>query len=189
MKNGARIAFLAVIILELFGLFAWSHIASDFTWLGLLVTITFIWGIIEAFRFSTFLFWMAFGGVVLDGVSALLEIYSRISPWDRYVHAWGGFVIAIAALELILRALKKGYLTAKRRDTLVVISIYLLVTGIGFLYEFWEYLVDKLQYGSPHSLVSAYNSIEDQLFNLAGATLVVLIYCLWQRRSIEQVSP
>lgn len=180
--KGARLAFGLAIFLEIAGWIFIPHIASDFTWLGLVVTAAFAWGAAEALRVSAFPFWLIFAATVLDGASALFQLYSKIEPWDQWVHAWGGLVIAVGAIKLIRRGLRKEHIAARRHGPFIAVSVYLLVAGIGFLYEFWEYLVDRLQYGYPKSLVSAYDSVEDQLFNLLGATVALILYWLWTKR-------
>lgn len=176
MKVAVRAAFVLIILLEILGPFAFPNAASDFTWLGLIVTAIFAWGIMEYFRLSALILWITFVATVLDAASALFELYSRIEPWDLWIHALGGAIIAMGALEIVLRALKKDHITVRQQTPFVIGAVYLFTTTVGFLYEFWEYLVDKLQYGYPKSLVSAYDSVEDQLFNLLGATLVLAVY-------------
>lgn len=177
-----RAAFALVILTEALGPVLFPDIASDFTWLGLVVTALFVWGVMEFFRISAPVMAVALGATVFDGISALFEMYSRVETWDLWVHALGGAIIAIASLELILRALDKGHVAAQSRRSFIIGAVYLFTVTIGFLYEFWEYLVDKIQYGYPKSLVSAYDSIEDQIFNILGATLVLIVYHFWQVR-------
>ncbi|OGY98620.1 MAG: hypothetical protein A2855_02100 [Candidatus Liptonbacteria bacterium RIFCSPHIGHO2_01_FULL_57_28] len=182
MKIAVRTAFAIVLSLEFLGPFALPDIATDFTWLGLIVTTIFSWGILEFFRASALLLGIAFVAVILDAAGALLELYSRIEPWDLWIHAVGGGVIATATLELLRRALKEGRLSVRDHKLFLTTAVYLATTTVGFLYEFWEYVVDKLQYGYPKSLVSAYDSVEDQVLNLLGATLVLAIYLVWQAK-------
>lgn len=188
MRTAVRAAFAILIFLEALAPFVFTNVASDFTWLGLIVTAAFAWGVLELFRSSTFVLWIGWAAILLDGASALLELYSKIEPWDLWIHTFGGAMIAVAALDLIRRALKKGHVAARRQGPFVAAAIYLITATVGFLYEFWEYLVDKIQYGYPKSLVSAYDSIEDQLFNLLGATVVLVIYFLWKARANRRAS-
>jgi hypothetical protein len=189
MKAAARVALALIILLEIFGWFFYSEIASDFTWLGLVVTTGFIWAIAEFFRLSVPVMWIVVVSVVVDGLSALFQLYSNIAPWDCWIHAWGGFVIAAAALELVLRAFKKGYIKVRHQGSFIAGSVYMTVATLGFLYEFLEYLVDNIQYGYPRSLVSAYDSIEDQLYNLLGTTILLTIYYLWRSWQKRRTQP
>lgn len=175
-----RLVFTAIIILEVIGRVFLPHIASDFTWLGLIVTAAFAWAVLELFKMPWYVWLLASVAVALDGASALLELYSKYGPWDEWMHLWGGLVIAAGALYMIRRGIRNGAFKVRLPEAFTAGGTILLVTFIGFLYEFWEYLVDKLQYGYPKSLVSAYDSIEDQLFNLLGASLVLAIYFLWR---------
>lgn len=181
MKKFFRIIFVITIILECAGVLGFLPIAQDFTWLGLLITFVFAWAMLELFRFPLFIWIFVFFFLILDVFSALLGLYSTISSWDKLMHTCGGALIATGALELALQLLKKEYIRAKHPRLFVIISVLFSVMSLGFLYEFWEYLVDKLQYGYVKSLVNVYNCIEDQLFNLLGTILVLAVYFFWQK--------
>jgi hypothetical protein len=178
----ARIGFILVILAEIAGWILHPQIASDFTWFGLIVTALFSWAMVEIFRLPWHIWGLVILANIIDGLSALFMLYSKIEPWDRWIHGLGGFVIAAGALHLILRSLRHGHVSVKRHYPFVISSTYLIVAAIGFLYEFWEYLVDNIQYGYPKSLVNAYDSVEDQVSNLLGATVIIGIYFLYSRR-------
>lgn len=182
MKKILKIIFIITILIEAAGMFGFLPIVPDFTWLGLFVTFIFAWVMLELFQFSLVVWFFVFLLLILDVLSALLGLYSRVLSWDKLMHFCGGAMIAVAALEFILRMIKRGYVAVARSNLFVVIGVFFSVTFIGFLYEVWEYLVDKIQYGFPKTLVDVYNSIEDQLFNLLGTILVLLIYYSWQKR-------
>lgn len=137
---------------------------------------------VEIFNFSALVWTATFLMVIWDGVSALYGLYSKIEPWDKYVHAGGGALLGMASLELTRRVLARGWVQAKKEKLFIWMSVLGGVTFIGFLYEFWEYLVDKIQYGYPKSLVSAYDSVEDQVFNILGGILVLLIFFWLEKR-------
>jgi hypothetical protein len=180
MKVVVRAAFAIIIVAESLAPFIWPGGATDFTWLGLIVTAIFAWTVIELFQLSTSLLLTTLALTILDAASALFELYSRIESWDIYIHILGGAIIAVAAMQIILRAIKNGGIVVTRKQTAFVTTMtYFFTATVGFLYEFWEYLVDKIQYGYPKSLVSAYDSVEDQIFNILGATLVLGAYYLW----------
>lgn len=181
MKKIFRIVFVITILIEGIGMFGLLPIAQDFTWLGLFVSFAFAWAMLEMLQFSSFVWISVSLLLILDVISALFGFYSSIYIWDKLIHFCGGSMIAIASLELILRILKNEYIRTLRTNLFIIINTFLSVTFIGFLYEVLEYLVDKFQYGYPKSLVSAYNSIEDQLFNILGASLVLITYYFWQK--------
>lgn len=182
MKKYLRIVFVVIILLEIAGAFSWLPLAKDFTWIGLLVTIGFAWAMLEIFNFSPLIWFLALLMVILDSISSMEGLYSLIDPWDRLVHLCGGFLVAMAALELILRILKKEHVRVERAELFIGVNVFFAVVSVGFLYEFWEYLVDRVQYGYPKSLVNAYDSIEDQLFNILGGALVLISYFVWRKR-------
>ena len=182
MKKIFRIIFIIAILIEAVGMFGFLPIVQDFTWLGLFATFVFAWVMLELLQFS-FRVWIAvFFLLILDVFSALLGLYSRIINWDKLMHFFGGGMITIAALEIILRIIEKEIISIKHSKLFIIVNVFFSVILIGFLYEFLEYLIDKIQYGYPKTLVDVYNSIEDQLCNLLGATVVLVVYYTWQKR-------
>lgn len=163
-------------------MFGFLPIVQDFTWFGLFVTFAFAWTMLELLQFSALVWIFVFLLLILDVFSALLGLFSTVSSWDKLMHTCGGILMATAALEIISRIIEKGYVRVQNSKLFVIINVFFFVTFIGFLYEFLEYLIDKFQYGYPKTLVDVYDSIEDQLFNLLGATLVLVGYYLWRRR-------
>jgi len=182
MKKIFRIIFIITILIEAVGMFGFLPIVQDFTWLGLFATFVFAWVMLELLQFSFHVWISVFFLLILDVLSALLGLYSRIVNWDKFMHFWGGGMIAIAALEIILRIIEKEIINIKHSKTFIIINTFFSVTLLGFLYEFLEYLVDKIQYGYPKTLVDVYNSIEDQLCNLLGAAAVLVVYYTWKKR-------
>ena len=183
MKRFLRTLFAFLILLEALSTFKLSAIASDFAWLGLVATAGLVWLLLELFDAAPFVWILALIATMLDAASALLLLYSRINPWDLIIHAVGGIVIAAGALELVLRNMRKGYLQISRyRTAFVAMSVLMTVAFVGLFYEVLEYLVDRLHYGYLKSLVGAYDSIEDQLFNLLGGVMVLGVYYAWQWR-------
>ena len=176
MKTLFRVFLGTVISLEIAGILGAFPIASDFSWLGLAITTSFVWLALEYCQMPTSVWALACIGVVLDSGSSLLRLFSQIPYWDRPVHTFGGFASAAAMLVLALRALHHGHIRVRRRRLFLVAGVILGVSSAGFYYEVLEYLVDRFHYGSPSSLVSAYNTIEDQLFNTLGAVLLLAIY-------------
>jgi FlaA1/EpsC-like NDP-sugar epimerase len=182
MKKIFRIIFIIAILIEAVGMFGFLPIVQDFTWLGLFATFVFAWVMLELFQFSFRVWIFVFFLLILDVFSALLGLYSRIINWDKLMHLCGGIMIAVAVLEIIMRVLEKEIVRVKHLKIFIIINTFFAVSLLGFLYEFLEYLVDKIQYGYPKTLVNVYNSIEDQLCNLLGATLVLVVYYTWQKR-------
>lgn len=176
MRNLFRIFFILIILLELLGIFGILPLASDFTWLGLLATALFIWLMLEWLDASPLIWAGSVFTVIIDGLSALFGLYSQIEFWDVAMHLIGGALLGAFGLEFIIRRINKEHTHARHTNLLIILGVLLLTTSIGFLYEFGEYLIDRLQYGFPKTLVNAYDSIEDQLSNLTGTILVLVIY-------------
>ena len=176
MKWAFRFIFIAIIILEGLGAIGFLKFASDFTWLGLIVTLVGAWIALEVSESPTWLWWVTLAMVLMDGVSDLLLLYSRIGNWDRLMHALGGSVIAAWALQLALRSLSRGHVRVRRRVFYIIASVVGATVLGGFLYEALEYAVDRWHYDQPTTLVSAYDTVDDQLFNLLGAGIVLSGY-------------
>ena len=178
MRNMFRMFFVVIIFLEILGIFGILPLASDFTWLGLIVTALFIWLMLELLNASPLLWAGSIFMVIIDGLSSLLGLYSRVEYWDISIHLLGGVIMGSFGLEFITRRIKKEHAHKRHTNLLIVLGVLLLTTSMGFLYEFGEYLVDRFQYGFPKSLVGAYDSIEDQLANLLGTAFVLSVYFL-----------
>jgi hypothetical protein len=192
MKRIVRAAFCALILIEASGTLGFIRHDSDFSWLGLIATIAFIWYLLEHFEAPDWLWPAALFMLVLDTLSATFLLYSKIGPWDRVMHTLGGATIAAGVLDQAVRALNKEYVHVRNRVRFTLGIVYLSVAAIGFCYELLEYLVDRLWFGYPKTLVSGYNTVEDQLFNLLGTSAVLGGYYLWQAyasRSKTRLSP
>jgi hypothetical protein len=161
-------------------IFQWER-DFDFTWLGLAVTLAVVWLLLERFSAPSWIWAAALFLLVLDALSAFYLLYTRIYFWDYFMHALGGGLVAAGVLNQVLRR--------RRRPSLQFAAgaVYLIVAAVGFCYEFLEYLVDRFYFGYPRTLVSAYNTIEDQVFNLAGTTLVIAGYYAWTRHRAKGV--
>ena len=176
MKNYLRISFLVIILVDLLGTFWILPLATDFTWLGLLLTALFAWLVLELINAPPLLWAGSLFAIVLDIISATFGLYSRIYAWDVFMHLMGGTMVGFFGLEIITRKIYKEHTHRNHTNLLIIVGVILLTITTGFLYELAEYLIDRFQYGSPKSLVSAYNTIEDQLFNLVGTVLTLSIY-------------
>jgi hypothetical protein len=168
-------------LVELLGVFGALPLASDFTWLGLLATALFVWFMLELLDASPYIWVGSFFTVIIDGLSSLYGLYSRIEYWDVSIHLLGGILVGTFGLEFITRRITREHVHIRHTKLLIFLGVLLITTAMGFLYEFGEYLVDRFQYGYPKSLVNAYDSIEDQVMNLLGSMSVLAIYFLRRR--------
>ena len=57
---------------------------------------------------------------------------------------------------------------------------------LGFLYEYWEFLIDKFYFGYPKALGDGPDTVDDLMFNLAGGAAVLLGYYLIQLKQWRQ---
>lgn len=163
--NLSRFGFLSIIGLESLSWAGFLHFSLDFSWLGLIGTALLIWLILELYHkfyqaLPDFIFLTAFFGVGLDAFSDMFRFYSQIMWWDRLMHFIGGGLIAI----LIFYIFKKPYLYT-----------FFAVSFLGFLYEYWELLIDRYYFGFSRALGDGPDTVDDLLFNLLGAALVLIV--------------
>jgi len=185
MKTALRFGFGLLIFWELLGVLGIIPEENDFKWLGLLITAVFAWVVLEQLEFSSTVWLLTFSMIILDGASAVFLLYSRIDVWDMLMHVFGGFVIGWAAIEILDRRIEREPFRNERSAMFVIIGSLLIVIALGFGYEFLEYIIDRFFFGYPRTLVSAYDSIEDQLFNILGALLAASMYAARRRKPIN----
>ena len=173
MQAGLRVGLATVVLLELL---LWSISTAeprDFTWAGLVITSFGAALLTELFRLTVTARLAVLAAIALDGLGAINGWYAQVPYYDAYMHAFGGLCIGMGAWTFA----RNNEPSSTSRDAqlhawLIALG---LVAMIGLAYEGLEYCVDKLQYDYPMSLVSAYNTIEDQACNVAGGFLGVFL--------------
>lgn len=167
----ARFGFLALIGFETLN---WAGVLSftlDFSWLGLIGTAFLVWLALEIYHYfyeslSGFVYFAGLIGVTLDAFSDIFGFYSQIMWWDRCMHFTEGVIAAI----LIIAIFKKS-----------AFHTILLVSFLGFLYEFWEFLIDKFYFGFSMALGDGPDTVEDMFLNIAGAAFIILAVKITQK--------
>ncbi len=187
MKIIARFLFASLMIFELFNWLKIFNFSLDFSWLGLVITTGAIWLVLElAGDLPGYIWIIALVGVFLDAASDIFNLYSRFSYWDRLVHFMGGVLAARVLLYFALRLEEKGEL--KLGNKFLLPAVILGVCFLGFLYEYEEFLIDKLYFGYPKALGDGVDTVDDIFMNLVGAAAVSVYYYLnqtlrWKRFS------
>lgn len=184
MKNIARFLFISLIAFEILNWLKILNFSLDFSWLGLIGTAGIIWLILEISDFFPGYIWLvAVAGVYLDALSDIFNFYSRFESWDRWVHFLGGALTAIVVLYIFLRLEKSGQLLIGNKFLwLAVVSIIAL---LGFLYEYWEFLIDKFYFGYEKALGSGPDTVDDLMLNLVGSGAVLIGYYLRKIRILR----
>lgn len=177
MKNFARTLFVTLIVFEISNWLGFLNFPLDFTWLGLVGTAGVIWLILEvADFFPGYIWFVAVVGVYLDALSDILNFYSRFESWDRWIHFLGGALTAIVVLYIFLRLEKSGQLEIGNK--FLWLAVICAIALLGFLYEYWEFLIDKFYFGYPKALGSGPDTVDDLMLNLAGSAVVLIGYYL-----------
>lgn len=163
------------------------HFHLEFTWLGLMLTSGFVWLICEIImqRFSTealpekwrgYLLLGACVPVYLDALGDMNLWYGTVPYYDKYLHFFGGFSIAIMVAVLFSALAKQKKSSFQLSSGWIAYITFLTATGFGVLYEFEEYLEDVFT-GSRRS-GGGPDTAGDLLFDVLGALIVTLV--LWQ---------
>lgn len=166
-----RVGFLGLLIFEFLNLFKILNFSLDFTWLGLIGTAITVWVIFEIINYyykplPWYILGIIFLGLVLDASSDIFHIYSRFNSWDRFIHFIYGILGAIIIHQLFEK-LTPNWL--KRFFTITT------VVFLGFLYEYWEMLVDKFYFQYQKALGDGVDTVDDLFFNALGAVLFITL--------------
>lgn len=179
MKNLARLLLASIIIFEALNWLKILNFSLDFSWLGLIGTAAVIWLILEISDFFPgYICLVAVVGVYLDALSDIFNFYSRFGSWDRWVHLLGGALTAIVVLYIFLRLEKSGQLLIGNK--FLWLAVICVITLLGFLYEYWEFLIDKFYFGYEKALGSGPDTVDDLMLNLVGSGAVLVNYYLIQ---------
>lgn len=165
MVNFSRLGFLSIIGLESLSWVGFLPLSLDFSWLGLIGTAFFIWLFLELCHkfyqtLPSFIYLAAFLGVGLDASSDIFHFYSQVIWWDKLMHFAGGLIVAL----IIIYIFKPSYFYT-----------ILLVSFLGFLYEYWEFLIDQYYFGYSKALGSGPDTVDDMLFNVIGVVTIILL--------------
>lgn len=187
MKNAVRFLFAFLILFEGLNWLKILNFSLDFSWLGLVGTAAVIWLILEISDFFPGYIWaVAVLGVYLDAFSDIFNFYSRFESWDRWVHFLGGALTAIVVLYILRRLEELGQVRLGNRFLwLTVISAVAL---LGFLYEYWEFLIDKFYFGYEKALGSGPDTVDDLMLNLVGSAAILIGYYLLKLGRWRQLS-
>lgn len=150
LTNIARLGFLAWLVFEFLNLIGLLHMSLDFSWLGLMLTSGFVWGVIEISSWQVKkvsgkpLPWSAFLlpliSVSFDAFGDTHHLYSSYEWYDKVAHVIGGGMAALVAFFVFWRLVESGRINlGKKLTAFIAICIS---SGLGVLYELEEYLED-----------------------------------------------
>lgn len=188
IKRATRFGFVSLFVFELGNFLNLLPFEPDYTWLGLMLTLGFVFGAIEGldvvFRRTSgsalpVLVWpLTLSAVTIDALGDTLHWFTRFSWYDQVAH-FGITALAVGVVFYILSTgLAGGGLQLSRGVRLGL--AYVIVLALGSVYEVEEYVEGRL-FGTNRS-GGDLDTANDMLMNLLGASLVVVLTLVWQYR-------
>lgn len=167
----ARFNFLTLLGFETLNWAGILPFTLDFSWLGLIGTAFLIWLALEIYHYfyqslPGFIYFIALSGIALDAITDTFHLYSQFMWWDRLMHFLGGVMAAIIVSYLFKKSPFYTILT---------------VSFLGFLYEYWEFIIDKFYFGFPKALGDGPDTVDDMLLNIVGAVFMLLVIKITQK--------
>lgn len=180
--HALRLAFAILLSVEFLSALRVLRVTLDFTWLGLLITSSAVWIGLELVHRSLHrkhhralplhLWWLAFFAVAFDAFGDINRWYSAYGWYDRAAHLIASGIAAVILFHLLRALLHQD--TEKHHPRLALILSFTSVATLGVLYEVEEYLEDVINL--TNRLGDAFDTVEDLIFNILGAGLVLLLY-------------
>ncbi len=179
--NIIRIGFIGWIVFELLNWLEILHFELDFTWLGLVLTSSFVWISLEIISAKlkkstgSGLPWYVFGiallGISFDALGDVAHWYSQFEWYDQVGHANGGATSTLVFFFVFYRLVQADKIKVGNK----LLGFLALCGGtlIGVLYELEEYIEDVITGGNR--LGTGVDTANDLLLNTLGALLIVLI--------------
>jgi len=186
--NLVRLGFLAWIVFELLNWAEILHFTLDFTWLGLVLTSGFVWGVLEIvsarLKKSTgkplpwFVFLLALVAVSFDAMGDVAHWYSTYEWYDQVGHVLGGSMAALVAFFVFWHLKEAGNISIGKK----LAGFMALTTSafLGVLYELEEYLEDVFTGGNR--LGSGVDTANDMMWNTVGGLVVVILLVVFIRK-------
>ena len=181
MINLMRLGYGGWIIFDLLNWVGVLNFTLDFSWLGLVITSGFVWGVIEftsaKLKKSTgqTLPWIVyFGGlfsVSMDALGDIAHWYSAYEWYDQMTHALGGGMAALIAFFVFWRLNQAGNIRVGEK--LLGFMAFTTTAFLGVLYELEEYIEDVFTGGNR--LGTGVDTANDMMWNTIGALVVVII--------------
>ena len=198
--NFARLLFAGLIIFEVLNFLKILQFNTQFTWLGLVITSTFILTLLEitAYKYRQkkghylhYSIWIIVTTALsLDAAGDFFHLYEKISWWDQVVH-YSVSVIMAFTLFAVINAfwIDKFKYSLLLKEGKLKLALFLAATStisLGALYEVEEYLEDVLFH--TNRLGPGTDTANDITLNILGAlttvTIVYIYYLITRKRKI-----
>lgn len=182
--NLSRILLAGLIIYELLNQFKILNHPLAFTWLGLVLTSSIIWLLLEIVSFYTqkkcgwpisgLAMLTAVAVVYLDALGDIFLLYARYGWYDKAAHFVGG----AAATGIVFSVIRS--LVDCRRIKLGFFGMgffsWMTAGFLGIIYELEEYFEDY--FTGSHRLGDGFDTANDLFLNLVGAFVIIIIISL-----------
>lgn len=185
--NFARLLFLGFIIFEVLNVLKIVQFNTQFTWLGLVITSTFVLMLLEivAYKYKRtkgeYLHWSIWIVVVaalsIDAFGDFFFLYSRVTWWDQFGHY---FISAVACLVIFISInafwidqFKFSLLFREGRLKLALLLASASTMSLGAIYEVEEYIEDALFH--TNRLGPGVDTANDLFLDFLGVATVGLI--------------
>jgi len=179
--NLSRLLLLGLIIFELLNQFKVLNYPLTFTWLGLILTSTIIWLLLEIISFYTqkkcgrpiagLSMLTATAVVYLDALGDIFLFYARYGFYDQVAHLVGG-----AAAAAIVYSIIKSLIDCQR----IKLGLFgqgffswMTATFLGVIYELEEYFEDI--FTGSHRLGDGMDTANDLFLDIVGGLVIIVI--------------
>lgn len=183
--NFSRILLAGLIIFELLNQFKILKYPLTFTWLGLILTSTIIWLLLEIVSFyiqrkcgrpiSGLAILTAVGVIYFDALGDIFLFYAKYGWYDQIAHLIGG-----AAAGSIIFSIIKSLVDCQRiKLGLFGQGFFSWVTTafLGVIYELEEYFEDVVT--GSHRLGDGFDTANDLFLNLFGGLVFIIFFILY----------
>jgi hypothetical protein len=191
MLKIARLAFGFWLFVEILSWVKILPLTLEFTWLGLVVTASFAWGILEIISWRLrrvgarnlwgLTYFAALFSQCVDAFGDISRFYGKFGWYDQFAHFVGGAVVALVIFDLLLALQDSGRLNLPAKGR-AIIAICVSMAA-GSLYELEEYGEDV--FFNSNRLGNAFDTGNDMFLNTLGAAVLIwLIYFIRRRRKL-----
>lgn len=191
LKRIARLLFFFLLVFEFLNYIGILHYTLDFSWLGLIVTLLFVWLLVEIIslflkkhNYQPLKGWvliMVVIAIYIDAFGDILHLYSQFDWYDQLMHLIGGATTAAVSFNVLYQI---GQRTSIFKSSFISLATSSL---LGTFYEIEEYLEDY--FTGSHRLGDGPDTANDLLLNLVGALLIiiaVIVFYYFKRRYLEK---
>lgn len=181
ITNIIRVGFLCWVIFEFLNWIEVLHFTLDFTWLGLIITSTVVFGSVEWISYKVkkltgsplpwFIYLGAFFSISLDAMGDIAHWYTQFTWYDQVGHASGGGMVALLVFFVYWRLINVNKIVISKKMA-GFISVAVAIS-LGVLYELEEYIEDLIN--KSNRLGTGVDTANDMLFNTMGAIIIIVI--------------